>query len=92
MAQSMLKSRLVNGVSACMLCVVPGLTAFAQDLNRPPAPGTWAVSSAERAGFLLEFYEYVVAGEFVDFPEEAAADLTRSGPREVVMPFAVSGV
>lgn len=78
-------------VSACMLCcLVPGLTAIAQESNREPAPGTWAVSSAERAGFLLDHYGIVVSGEFVGFPEDAAGDITKSGPREVVIPFAVS--
>ena len=81
------------GVSACIVCsLVLGLNAFAQDSNRPPAPGTWAVSSAERAEFLLKKYEFVVFGKFVGFPEDAAGDLSMDGPKVVVMPFAVSRV
>lgn len=81
------------GVSACIVCsFVLVLKAFAQDSNRQPAPGTWAVSSAERAEFLVKKYEFVVSGKFVGFPEDAAGDLSMDGPEVVVMPFAVSEV
>ena len=93
MAKVSVKFWMTARVSACIVCsLVLGLNAFAQDSNRKPAPGTWAVSSAERAEFLLEHYEFVVSGEFVGFPEDVAGDLTKSGPREVVIPFAVSRV
>ena len=93
MAKDTMKSRPATRVSPYLVCsLLLGTGALAQDSNRPPAPGTWAVSSAERAEFLLKKYEFVVSGKFVGFPEDVAGDLTRSGPREVVIPFAVSRV
>lgn len=81
------------GVLACILCsLVFGFTAFAQELNRAPAPGTWAVSSEQRAEYFLKSYDFVVAGEFVDYPEDVAGDLTRNGRKEVVVPFVVSRI
>ena len=93
MARVSVKFRANAEVSAWIVCnLVFGLNAFAQELNRPPAPGTWAVSSEQRAEYFLGSYDFVVAGEFVGYPKDVAGDLTRNGRKEVVVPFAVSRI
>lgn len=60
--------------------------ALAQD-NLVESTEAARLEPATRAAFLLDAYDLVAIGEFIDLPEDAAADLSPDALKEVVVEF-----